>query len=218
MVKRYELERELKILHTFLIKMGVLIEESIDNTITALKNQDIKLAKDVIKNDDIIDKWEQKIENECINVIAQQNPKAKDLREITSILKIITDLERIADHCADISGYIMKLSNEKYVRPLIDLPKMFYEVREMLKLVIDSYIEKDVEKALTVCKRDDIVDNYFNVLILELKDIIVDCPKELNQCIDLIFIVKYIERMADHTTNIGEWIIYNITGEHKIFN
>lgn len=218
MPHRYELEKELNMLHRHLVKMGALIEESIEDTIRALKKQDINLAKKVIKNDDKIDKWEQKIEHECINIIAMQSPMAKDLREITSVLKMITDLERIADHCADISEYTIKLANQEYIKPLVDIPLMVAKVREMLKLVIDSYVERDPNKALLVCKSDDIIDQYFNDIVLELQGIMEKESNKVAQCINLILIVKYIERMADHTTNIGEWIIYNITGNHEIYN
>lgn len=214
----FELDRELKFIHDQLIKMGTLIEESLEDTIKALKNQDVTLAQQVINNDDKIDDLEERIEKECIRMIALQNPKASDLREITSVLKMITDLERIADHCADISEYTLKLASESYVKPLVHIPEMGLKVKEMLKKTINCYIEKDVELAKEVCRMDDVVDQYFDDIIEELKSIMEKQPGQVSQCISFIFIVKYLERMADHATNVCEWIVYNVTGKHVILN
>lgn len=214
----FELDRELKIIHDKLIKMGTLIEESMDNMIKALKEQDAELANAVILSDDKIDALEEQIEQECIRIIALQNPKASDLREITSVLKMITDLERIADHCADICEYTLKLANESYVKPLIHIPEMAMKVKEMLKLTIDGYINKDVDLAKNVCAMDDIVDEYFEEIVEELRAIMQEKSEFIPQCIHFIFIVKYLERMADHATNVCEWVVYNVTGKHEILN
>ncbi|WP_105614874.1 phosphate signaling complex protein PhoU [Vallitalea okinawensis] len=215
---RFELDRELKVIHDMLIKMGTLIEEAIVNTIKALKEQDKDLAKKVIEMDDEIDALEEKIEQECISIIALQNPKASDLREITSVLKMITDLERIADHCADIAEYTLKLADETYIKPLVHIPEMADRVKEMVKLTIDCYVKKDVKVAIKVCEMDDIIDEYFDNLVDELKGIMQANQEVIPQCLHFIFIVKYLERMADHATNVCEWIVYNITGKHETLN
>jgi phosphate transport system protein len=211
---RNEFEKELNKLHKDLIKMGAIIEQSINDTIKALKTKDIELANEVIKKDDIIDEMERRIERECILLIARQQPIASDLRDITSVLKIITDLERIADHCEDISEYTIKLSQEKYIKPLIHIPEMAEKVNKMVKDTIDSYIRKDLELAYEICKRDDEVDKYFDTIIDELIEYMKNDTSVIKQCTDFMFIVKYLERMGDHATNIAEWIIYTITGEH----
>lgn len=211
---RNEFEKELNKLHKDLIKMGAIIEQSINDTIKALKTKDIELANEVIKKDDIIDEMERRIERECILLIARQQPIASDLRDITSVLKIITDLERIADHCEDISEYTIKLSQEKYIKALIHIPEMAEKVNKMVKDTIDSYIRKDLELAYEICKRDDEVDKYFDTIIDELIEYMKNDTSVIKQCTDFMFIVKYLERMGDHATNIAEWIIYTITGEH----
>ncbi|MCT4598576.1 MAG: phosphate signaling complex protein PhoU [Vallitalea sp.] len=214
MPTRHEFEKKINELHTDLIKMGTVIEKSLDDTITALKNQDITLAEQVIINDDKINKMELTIERECLLLITTQQPVASDLRDIASVLKIITDLERIADHCADISEYTIKLANEKYVKPLIHIPEMAQEVKVMIKDVIDSCINKDIELAQKVYDKDDVIDEYFDEIVNELTEMMINNSNVVRQCTDFLFIVKYLERMGDHATNIAEWIIFTVTGNH----
>ncbi|QUH27580.1 phosphate signaling complex protein PhoU [Vallitalea guaymasensis] len=211
---RYNFEKKINELHKDLIKMGTLIEQSLDDAITALKKQDVSLAKKVISKDDEIDYMELRIEKECLLLIATQQPIAADLRDIASVLKIITDLERIGDHCTDISEYTIRLADEKYIKPLIHIPQMAEEVKKMIKDTIDSCINKDLELAKSVCKRDDIIDNYFDKIVNELMFLMIDNSSVVKQCTDFLFIVKYLERMGDHATNIAEWIIFTVTGEH----
>jgi len=146
---RATLDNELKAIHVDIIKMGTLIEKTIEETINALVGQDIKLAKSVAEGDDRFDKMELDIESKCIAVIATQQPVASDLRKLFSIVKIVTDLERIADHCQDISKLTIDLAGQTYVKPLIDIPKMAKQVREMVKMTIDCYIDQDVAKSKT---------------------------------------------------------------------
>lgn len=212
---RHEFEKELTKMHNHLLKMGAMIEQSIDNTIKAMKTQDVELAREVIQRDDEIDHMEASMEAECIMIIARQQPLAGDLRLITSVLKMITDLERIADHCADISEYVIKLANEPYKKPLIHIPMMAEQVKKMVKETIDSYVKKDSEKANKVIKDDDIVDKYFDDIVKEIQELMKTDSSFIMQRTHFIFIVKYLERMADHATNICEWIEYNITGRLK---
>ncbi|MBS7526415.1 phosphate signaling complex protein PhoU [Fusibacter paucivorans] len=210
---RTALDNDLRTLHVQIIKMGTLIEKSIDDTIQALINQDVEMAKQVIEGDDRFDDMERLIESNCVSVIARQQPVASDLRKITSILKIVTDLERIADHCSDVSKLTLHLAKEEYVKPLIDIPKMSKQVKEMLKLTIDCYIDLDVDKGKRICKEDDIVDNYYKSIREELEMIMKERPGTVRQCIDFLLIAKYLERMADHITNVAEWVIYSVEGE-----
>jgi phosphate transport system protein len=207
-------DKELEELHVDMIKMGSLVEESIDNTIIALKKQDIELARKVFKDDDVIDDYEQKIERSCLNLIARQQPLAKDLRTISAALKIITDMERIADHASDIAEITIRMAHEKYIKPLIDIPKMAELAKQMVNKSIDAYVKQDVELAKTVCSSDDEVDDLFFKIVLELINIMKNDTESVEQAINFMFIAKYLERMADHATNIGEWVVYNVTGEH----
>jgi len=210
MVTRRSFEMELKELHMELIKMGSLVEESIENTILALKKQDVILAKKIFMNDDVIDDVEQKIERKCLHLIATQQPLAKDLRSIGAALKIITDMERIADHSATI-----RMAGEKYIKPLIDIPLMAELARNMVKRALDAYVRQDMELARQVCSDDDDVDNLFSRIKLELINIVKNDPDSVDQVINFLLIAKYLERMADHATNIGEWVVFNVTGEHE---
>lgn len=212
---RYEFEKELNKLHKDLIKMGALIERSINDAIEALKNQDVELAMKVIERDDEVDAMELEIEHDCLIIVARQQPIATDLRDVVSILKIVTDLERIADHCEDICEYVIKLSKEKYIKPIEDIPFMAERVRKMIKDTIDAYISKNLASAQEICRRDDEIDKLFNDIVEELICIMEKNPESTRQCVDFIFIVKYLERMADHATNIAEWVAYYITGEIK---
>lgn len=208
-------DKELKELHMDMIEMGSLVEESIENTIIALKIQDIGLARKIFKDDDVIDDMEKKIERRCLNLIARQQPLANDLRTISAALKIITDMERIADHSADIAEITIRMANDKYIKPLIDVPKMAMLAKQMVNKSIDAYIKQDVELAKTVCKSDDEVDDLFFKIILELISIMKNDKESVEQGINFMFIAKYLERMADHATNIAEWVVYNVTGEHE---
>lgn len=214
MPERVEFQRELDVLHKDLIKMGSIIEKSMDDMIEALMTQNVELAQSVIDRDDAIDDMELKVEKDCIMLIARQQPIATDLRDIAAVLKIITDLERIADHCTDISEYTISLSKEKYIKPLVHIPEMVEKVKHMVKDTIESCVKKDLALAQDIVKRDDEVDNYFYMIVDELVEIMQEKPETVRQCKDFMFIVKYLERMGDHATNIAEWIIYTVTGKH----
>ncbi|MBS4535428.1 phosphate signaling complex protein PhoU [Clostridium sp. D2Q-14] len=203
---------ELERLNDLLLKMGVMVEELIDISIDSLLKQDEVLADKVINLDIEIDKMEIKIEKKCIELIALQQPKAKDLREISTILKIITDLERIGDNGVNIAKITKRLSNEIYIKPLIDIPHMANISKEMLRKSLDSFVKKDEELAREVAKMDDIVDDIYETIYIELLDILIEDKSKMKQIVDLLFIGRYIERISDHTTNICERIIYMISG------
>lgn len=215
MVLRHSFASDLEELHLDLIKMGSLVEESIDNTILALKKQDAELARQIFSDDDVIDDMEKKIERKCLNLIARQAPIAKDLRTISTALKIITDMERIADHSADIAEITIRMANEKYIKPLIDIPKMAELAKIMVKKSIDAYVKQDINLSEEVCSSDDEVDDLFSKIKLELISIMKNDSEAIDQVINFMFIAKYLERMADHATNIAEWVVFNVTGEHE---
>jgi phosphate transport system protein len=214
MVARHSFEAGLEDLHLDLIKMGSLVEESIDKTIKALVNQDTELAGKILADDDIVDDLEKKIEKKCIDLIARQQPLAKDLRAISAALKIITDMERIADHSSDIAEITIRIGNDKHVKPLVDIPKMADMAKAMVSKAIDAYVRTDIELAREICASDDDVDDLFKKIVMDLINIMKSDPEKVEQATDFMFIAKYLERMADHATNIGEWVAYTVTGEH----
>lgn len=214
MVARKAFENELNKLHNELIYFGGLVEESIENAIQALKTKNTELAKQIIRNDDKIDSVEKDIERQCLMIIATQQPLAKDLRTVSSILKLITDLERIGDHASDIADLTLRLSQSAFVKPLLDIPCMAAIAKLMLHDSITAYVDCNHALAGQVIEMDDQVDEYFSKITLELIALMKNDAGVVDQCIDFMLITKYLERIGDHATNIAEWAIYNISGEY----
>lgn len=215
---REHLEQQLTRLNHDLIKMGAMVETIIDKAVTSLKNQDLELAKSIYTEDDAIDEMELKIEKDCLNLIALQQPMAKDLRRIASALKIITDLERIGDHAVNIAKITLEIGNESLMKPLIDIPKMAEIAQNMIKLSLDAFVNQDIEIAKRAAEMDEEVDKLYDTVINEVFQYIQKDSKFLNQGIKLLFVGRYLERVADHTTNICERIIYMVTGERVEIN
>ena len=213
MVVRQRYMEELEEMNRNVIQMSTLLEESIGKVIHALKNKDSEVAKKIIKDDDAIDEMERKIEAECITIIAKEQPVAKDLRRITSIMRMISDIERTADHCADISEYIILLSKEDSIPMPKSVEQMLLKMKEMVVAVVDSFVIEDFEKSLWLIKEDDVVDYYFDSILQELCVEIQNNPEATKQYAYMIMIIKYIERMADHATNMAEWNAFIITGD-----
>lgn len=209
------LELELKEMNHALIRMVTLLQKTMEDTFQALIKQDAALAQAVVEGDDVFDDMQRLIENRCIMIIATQQPVASDLRTIFASVKIVTDLERIADHCQDIARITVELTKEKYIKPLVDLPKMAEEVKRMLRETVDCYLNQDADLAVKVCESDDIVDDYFRVIYKDLTELMQENPNEVEQCMKFFMIAKYLERMADHTTNIAEWVIFNVKGRQR---
>ncbi len=215
---RATLDAEIQDLTESMIKMGTSIEKAIDDTIKALISQDSVLAQKIICGDDVYDQMEVEIENKSVAIISTQQPVASDLRKIFSTVKIVTDLERIADHCCDISKITILLAKENYVKPLIDIPKMAQLVKEMIRMTIDCFIEGDVIKARLICASDDAIDDYYQLVIDDVTHMIHEDSQRTEQLLKILMIAKYFERMADHATNIAEWVIYSVEGKHYSAN
>ena len=214
MPKRILMTAQLDVIHKSLAKMTALISKSLNNMIIALKEQDLQLADEVIEGDEQIDAMELKIEKDCILILARHQPIASDLRDVTSVFRVISDLERIGDQCADICEYIKMLAQEEYVKPLVDIPQMAIECEKMINMSIRSFISKDLELAKEVLIMDNTIDDYFENIREELIEIMAKKPETVRQCTYLILIIKYLEKIADHATNISGWLVYNITGTH----
>ncbi|MGO3168972.1 phosphate signaling complex protein PhoU, partial [Senegalia sp. (in: firmicutes)] len=195
-------DKEIKHLNNLLLEMGEKSEQLIEMSIESLLNQDIELADKAIELDKDIDNMEIIIEKKCLELIVLQQPMAKDLREISAILKIITDIERIGDNGVNIAKISKKLSKEKYIKPLVDIPKMANISKEMIKKSLESFIKKDVELAKETARMDDIVDDIYGYIYRELLEILTQKKQIMYQVIDLLFVGRHIERIADHTTNI----------------
>ncbi|NLY60870.1 MAG: phosphate signaling complex protein PhoU, partial [Clostridiales bacterium] len=205
---------ELDLLNNELIEMASLVEKSIEDASKALIYKDVELAKEVIEADKEIDNMENNIEARCLRLILQQHPVARDLRLISSILKMITDLERIGDQAQDIGEIILTLSNQTLKRDLVYLPKMAEATIKMVKESIDAFVNRDMDLANQVIEYDDVVDNLFVTIKDELIALIRDDMTSGEQSIDLLMVAKYFERIGDHAQNIAEWVVFSITGEH----
>ena len=215
---RNRFDRQLSTLNDELIEMGSMIEKSIETAIKALVNQDVDLARHAIEAYEEIDRQERIIEDLCLKLLLQQQPVAKDLRLISSALKMITDMERIGDHASDISEITIALADQPYIKKLEHIQQMAKETMIMLVGSIEAFVDKDLEKANEVIKRDDVVDDLFNKVKKELIQMIHENADKGEQAADLLMVAKYMERIGDHATNISEWVIFSITGEHKSMN
>lgn len=215
---RNRFDRQLSTLNDELIEMGSMIEKSIETAIKALVNQDVDLARHAIEADEEVDRQERIIEDLCLKLLLQQQPVAKDLRLISSALKMITDMERIGDHASDISEITIALADQPYIKKLEHIQQMAKETMIMLVGSIEAFVDKDLEKANEVIKRDDVVDDLFDKVKKELIQMIHENADKGEQAADLLMVAKYMERIGDHATNISEWVIFSITGEHKSMN
>ncbi len=205
---------EMKKLHNLLLKMDMAIKNNIDLMICSIKNKDSEMAKKVIESDDIVDKLEIKIEEFCIDLLIRQQPVAGDLREITATLKMITDLERISDYCATVCEYFLKikdLNNKDCTEKIIALCK---NAKTMFVGMVESYLEQDSLKIVDVTNKDSISDRIFK----ELENFVIDNIDtiKIKTAIYIVLIGRALERMADHITNVCEYVNFKITGSFKI--
>ncbi len=198
--------------------MGCLVEASIAKTIEALKTQNQELAQAVIDGDDLIDDLEQEIEEKCLEVIATQQPMAKDLRRVATLFKMINDLERMADYATSIAKITKRIGEQPLIKPLVDIPRMAILSQKMVKQALDAYVREDVELAASVGKDDDEVDKLFGQIFRELLTIMMENPKTITQATQLLFVGRWLERISDHATNIAEEVIFLVTGEKRNLN
>ena len=212
---RIRFDEQLEQLNEEMINMGNMIEASIGNAVKALMKQDEELAKKTMAGDEKIDRTERKIEDLCLRLLLQQQPVARDLRQISAALKMITDMERIGDQASDIAEIII---SEKKTEAA-DIPvivKMSEAAAKMVRDSVNAYVEKDLELSRAVIEYDDVVDEMFEENKKQLIDYISKNGGEGGkEAIDLIMVAKYLERIADHATNIAEWVEFSITGIHK---
>lgn len=215
---RSNFHQSLDELQNTLMLMGKEVEESIHYAVESLSQLDDKKAQEIISNDDRIDNFMLKIEEGCLRLIALQQPMASDLRVIGMALKIATDLERIADHAVDIAKITVRLSGEELVKPLVDIPQMAEIAKEMLRESLISYTERNVHRAAALAEKDDRVDKLYSGLMQDVIGLMGADFSRNRQLTHLILVAHYLERVADHATNIGEGVIYMVTGKRKDLN
>lgn len=213
---RSKFDEQLHLLNQEMMQMGSMIEDSIQKAINALIDQNVELAKKIMDNDTQIDHEQKKIENLCFNLLMQQQPVAKDLRVISAAMKMVTDMERIGDHAADISEMTILMSKTPYVPNLEHINRMASETVQMLIRSIEAYVEKDMKKAVEVIASDDIVDDLFDKNKAELIEQIQREPQSAESAADMLMVAKYFERIGDHATNIAEWVIFALDDKKMI--
>jgi phosphate transport system protein len=198
--------------------MGDTAEEAIKGAIESLAHLDDQQAKIVIDRDDVVDETLLMIEELSMRLIALQQPMASDLRIIGTALKIATDLERIADHAVDIAKITLRLSGQSLVKPLVDIPRMAEIAIEMLRDSLNAYTQKDIHLASALAERDDEIDKIYSNIMQDAIGLMADDYARNRQLTHLILIAHHLERVGDHTTNIGENVIYMVTGKRKDLN
>ena len=212
---RTKFQEELQLLLNCVRVMGVNLEDTLDRVIVNLEKKDVEVAQEIINGDDKFDSDEVNIEKQCLELVLTQTPVATDWREIASCLKLVGDMERIADHCSDISQYTLKLAE----KPAVELPenfmKMLKVMREMVYDSITAISENDVELAQKVMATDDAVDDYFAEMRQQLTTVMMQQPQQVPQYVDYLMIAKYVERIADHATNIAQWVLFVVKNELK---
>ena len=212
---RQRFDEQLETLNNELIEMGALIERAIASAVKALTEQDIEQAQKAIDFDDVIDQKENDIEALCLKLLLQQQPVARDLRLISSALKMITDMERIGDQAKDISEITILLAGTPYIKKLKNISEMAVATIKMVTDSVDAFVRRDLELAQAVIEYDDVVDDLFVTVKTDLIKMITLNEENGSQAVDLLMVAKYFERIGDHATNIAEWVVFAITGKHK---
>ena len=211
---RNRFDEQLELLNTEMIRMGAMCEEAIAIASTALVEGDTKTAAKIIPLDKEIDQKERDIENLCVKLLLQQQPVARDLRQISAALKMITDMERIGDQAEDIAEIVTTLEG-RTVPEHSHIREMAKAAMKMVTDSVDAYVKHDIDLAEQVIVYDDVVDEYFDYVKSGLIEMIAKNPTDGEYALDLLMIAKYFERIGDHATNIAEWVLYSITGLHK---
>jgi phosphate transport system protein len=206
-----ELQQELQ-------RMGHNVESLIHDAVDSLAHSDEQLAKQVVDSDDVIDETMRRIDELCLRLIARQQPMAGDLRIIGTALKIATDLERIADHAVDIAKITIRLSGQELVKPLEVIPRMAEIAMDMLRESLLAYTERSVHRAAALADKDDKVDKLYSEVMAEIVGLMSADTGKNRQLTHLMLVAHHLERVGDHTTNIGEGVIYMVTGKRKDLN
>jgi phosphate transport system protein len=210
---RQHFDQQLAQLEQDIVRMGTVVEEMLDKAIRALVERDVDLAVEVINEDDLADSLDLNIEQRCMRLLALQQPMSKDLRTIGSILKAITDLERIGDFSVDIARATQRIAEQPDYKQIVDVPQMAAKVKEMVRHTLKAFVERDLEAVMRICtEEDDVVDHFQNTLMTELIEVMQEDPRVVPQAAHFLLIVRYLERIADHCTNVAERVYYMETG------
>jgi phosphate transport system protein len=205
-------DKDIEEIKAHLLRMGAMVEDSIQQSIRALLDLDIAMAEQVIANDDRIDQMEIQIDQHVIELIAKMQPAAGDLRFVATVMKITPELERIADLAQDVCERVIELAREPLIKPLVYLPRLAGDAQTMVRDALDAFVRGDSKLALEVIRRDDVVDQLTEDSFRALLTYMLENPRNISPAIRLTFIGKYFERMADGATNICEMVVYLVEG------
>jgi phosphate transport system protein len=205
-------EHQLSQLRSAVLEMAGLVEEQIGHAVTALVERNDKLAQETIERDHTVNRYDVEIDDLCLKVLALHQPAARDLRLITTALKITTDLERIGDMAEHIAERAIELAAEPPIKPYIDIPRMADLARDMLRRSLDAFVREDAELALGVCVSDDEIDKLHDELFRELLSFMGEDASTVSRAMRLLFVSKALERVGDHATNIAEMVIFMVKG------
>jgi phosphate transport system protein len=215
---RITFDRDLHAVQDNLLRLGSLVDSAINRSLKSLAERNTDLACQIIADDAQVNTLRFQIEEECINLIATQQPMARDLRTIVAAMNIVADMERMADHAAGIAEIVLRMGDEPLLKPLIDMPRMAAECRDMLHLALDAYVKHDAELARAVAARDDTIDGLYKQIFRELLSFMVEDPRTTTRALYLLFSAHNLERIGDHITNIAERVIFMTSGEMKELN
>ena len=204
---------ELEALKQTLLAMGGLVEDQIRRVMKALLERDDATAQEVIERDRQVNTYDVEVDEQCVSLLALYQPAAGDLRFITTAMKIVTDLERIGDQAVNIAQRVLELNREPQLKPYIDLPRMAEKAQRMVKESLDAFVARDTALARQVCAEDSEVDLLKEQIFRELLTFMMEDPRTIPRAIRLILISRFMERVADHATNIGEMVVYLVEGK-----
>jgi phosphate transport system protein len=212
MTIRSAFDKELQELRDNVLRLGGMVDAAIGLSIQALKERDQVLAQQIIADDDNINELRFKVEEDCVRLIARQQPAARDLRFIVAAMNIVLDLERMGDHASGIATIVVRMGDEPLLKPLIDLPRMARISREMLQASLDAFLSENVQQAMCIPERDEEVDQLYNQIFRELISYMVEDPRTVTRAMYLLFCAHNVERIADRVTNICERVAFVATG------
>jgi phosphate transport system protein len=215
---RETFEDQLRQLQDDLLAMGALVDRAIERSVQALADHDVELAQEIIDDDVLINQAQREIEDKCLVLIATQQPMASDLRVIASVSTIANELERMGDHAEGIGKITLMLGHQPLLKPLIDIPRMAEKGRSMLRQQLEAFVRRDVEMARNLATGDEEVDALYDQIYRELLIFMMDDPRTITRATHLLWVAHNLERIADRTTNIGERVIYLVTGEVEELN
>lgn len=216
MALKPKIDQELVKINDIVIQMTEKVEEAIVESVQAIKNKDQLLARHIIDSGDVIDDMDDEINEQCYRFMATQSPMVGDLRYCISIMKMVTDLERIGDHCEDIAKYAIRLENEELYKELIDLPRMAEMAANMVKNSIHAFLNRDLKLARKVWRADEEVDEIYRMLHEESMRKVTESPEHARQAMMFAFIAAHLERIGDYATNICEETVFSLEGAYSM--